>query len=325
MANLNQMKAAAAAQGASAPPDYPGGPDAWVADWYQNAVNAGSIQDASTPRTKGEATATDATTGSTPQGYKNTGTSSFADMIRAKAKAEGWSEDFERYSDAQIEAWKPSWDEQAGRFRSEGGGGALVEKPTECPEGTTLHGSKCVSWESLPYELGGGGGRGGGGAVAGAGGGAPAPTGRDRLQQALVDQYQGREGMFVGTPQGGQELTSGGIFWGQQAAGAAPAPASPVAAAISSGSGATPLSAGVTPAPSAANPKPEPAPTPAASFSTFNPNANLASATSELMQKSAGATQAPASATAALQASLQKKYPNPDQWWQKDAQSPFAI
>jgi len=162
MADLNQMKAAAAAQGATAPPEYPGGADAWVADWYQNAVNAGSLQGT---RTQGEATATDATTGSTPQGYKNTGTSTFADMIRKKSKDEGWSEDFERFSDAQIDAWQKYYDPSTGKFKSENdpSGAATYDKPAECPPGTTFHGSKCVSWDSLPEELGGTGGGGGGG------------------------------------------------------------------------------------------------------------------------------------------------------------------
>lgn len=164
-------KAAAAAQGAKAPEDYPGGPDQWAQDWYQNAVNAGSIQG---ERTKGELTATDETTGETPQGYKNTGTSAFADMIRKKAKDEGWSEDFERFSDAQIDAWQKYYDPSVGRFKSEHGGEGYFEKPSECPEGTTLHGSKCVSWDALPWELGGNLGAGGGGSAGqGGGGGSP--------------------------------------------------------------------------------------------------------------------------------------------------------
>lgn len=323
MADLNQMKAAAAAQGATAPPDYPGGPDAWVADWYQNAVNAGSVQ--GTP-TQGEATATDGTTGSTPQGRKNTGTSPFADMIRAKAKAEGWSEDFERFSDQQIEAWKPHYDETAGRFRSENDptGAATYDKPAECPEGTTFHGSKCVAWENLPRELGGGqaGGYTDWGAQGGQqGGGAAAPAaapGRDNLQQGLIDQYQGREGQFVGAGQGAEELSGGGVFWGQQPGAPGPpppGPTSPAAVAITSGSGATPLSAGVTPAGSSSSAA-APAPAP---LSAFSGGVNQIAGGLDKAVSSAGTIDQAPAGTTALKQSLAKQYADPNQWWQKGA------
>lgn len=88
--------------------------------------------------------------------------SQFSDMIRNKSRQEGWSEDFQRFSDAQLDAWQSSYDPASGRFRSEGGGGALVEKPTECPYGTTLHGSKCISWDQANAMFGGGYGPGAG-------------------------------------------------------------------------------------------------------------------------------------------------------------------
>ena len=79
---------------------------------------------------------------------------SFADMIRAAST--GQSEDFGRFSNEQILAWQSAYDPAASaaagrpQFRSEGGGGALVDKPTECPPGTTLHGSTCVEYGNLP-------------------------------------------------------------------------------------------------------------------------------------------------------------------------------
>lgn len=114
--------------------------------------------------------------------------SEFSDMIRNKSRQEGWSEDFQRFSDAQLDAWQPSWDAGAGRFRSEGGGGALVEKPTECPYGTTLHGSKCIPWEQANAMFGGG---------YGPGGGAQQP-----LQQAAMAWQQPQQGP-VAAPVGG--------------------------------------------------------------------------------------------------------------------------
>ena len=79
---------------------------------------------------------------------------SFADMIRQAST--GQSEDFGRFSNEQILAWQGAYDPLASalagrpQFRSEGGGGALVDKPTECPPGTTLHGSNCVAYANLP-------------------------------------------------------------------------------------------------------------------------------------------------------------------------------
>lgn len=158
MADLNTMKAAAASQGATAPPDYPGGPDAWVKDWYQNAVNAGSVKDESVTPAPGSPAAGEKVEGGGIM-HDVPGGSSFADMIRQKAKNEHWSEDFARFSDAQIEAWKKFYDPASGKFWSENDPehkyGSGFDKPAECPEGTTFHGSKCVSWDQLPPELGG--------------------------------------------------------------------------------------------------------------------------------------------------------------------------
>lgn len=316
MANLNQMKAAAAAQGATAPPDFPGGPDAWVQAWYQNAVNAGSIPG---ERTRGELTATDATTGATPQGYKNTGTSAFADMIRAKAKAEGWSEDFERYSDAQIEAWKSSWDPQAGRFRSEGGGGALVEKPTECPPGTTLHGSKCVSWEQLPWELGGQAGvpGGGGGGVGGPGGGGePAFDANDPLQARLLEMFSGREGAFQAATQPGVDLEGGGVWWSPQAGGAGVMEGGAVNPALAQAA----LTA-FTPAAPSQQPRPQAAP-PKSSYEAGGFTGGSAAASlmqaqpqAQPMGTSGGFEVGGVPGQQALTQAVQKRFTKPSQWW----------
>jgi hypothetical protein len=80
--------------------------------------------------------------------------SAFSDMIRAQSQ--GKSEDFQRFSNDQIDAWQSAYDPTSGGFRSEGGGGALVDKPTDCPYGTTLHGSKCISWDQANQMFGGG-------------------------------------------------------------------------------------------------------------------------------------------------------------------------
>jgi len=88
--------------------------------WFQNAQQAGAVQDT------GARKVDDATPGGmTP------------DKLRQKAKSEGWSEDFARFSDAQLTGWiNQYYDPQRGKFRSQhappgAGDWAYVEKPTE--------------------------------------------------------------------------------------------------------------------------------------------------------------------------------------------------
>lgn len=85
--------------------------------------------------------------------------------LRAYARQSGWSEDFDRFSDAQLAAWiGSSWDPSVNKFRNQFG--SVVEKPTDDVPGDPTYG---------PDASGGGGGGGGGGGY-GAGttyGGAP--------------------------------------------------------------------------------------------------------------------------------------------------------
>jgi len=145
------------------------------------------------------------------------------EQLRAKAKAEGWSEDFDRFDDAQLQRWLSSglYDPNTGKFRSENDptGAATYDKPAECPPGTTFHGSKCVGWDQLPYELGG---TGTSGPAGGQGQAAPLGSPTDPLQQKLMNLYQERGGMFAGQGAGGfgESLTGGGIFTGEGGQGA---------------------------------------------------------------------------------------------------------
>jgi len=88
--------------------------------WFANAVAAGAVNADGSP------------IGSiTPQ------------ALRAKAKAEGWSEDFARpeFTDAVLQGWIDKyWDAKAGKFRSARGAEGLWEKPTECPDGQSPSG-----------------------------------------------------------------------------------------------------------------------------------------------------------------------------------------
>lgn len=253
MADLNQMKAEAARQGATPPPDYPGGPDAWVQDWYANAKAAGSIPSERPANYAGpqdaEAQGYNYSAGVSGGSGWQPGQGITPQQLRQLSREQGWSEDFNRFSDAQLQAWiDQSWDPNSGRFRSEGGGGALVEKPTECPPGTTLHGSKCVSWNQLPFELGGTATSAPMGAQAAVQAGPAKQSTGDPLQDALIGMYQERGHIFGGSD-AGEALQSGGIWWGssgqplsmppaQQSAVATQTPAPPQPQApVSSGSG----------------------------------------------------------------------------------------
>lgn len=58
-------------------------------------------------------------------------------QLRAYSRAQGWSEDFERFSDAVLQDWiNCCWNVQARKFNSRRAGvEGLWEKPTECPAG----------------------------------------------------------------------------------------------------------------------------------------------------------------------------------------------
>lgn len=145
-------------------------------EWFKNAVNAGAIGNDGTMQSRqgsfggsyggqmaegGYSTNVSGGSGLTP------GMTPTPRQLRQYAKEQGWSEDFDRYSDAQLQAWlnQPQgskdgwWDPQAMRFHSNSGGG-LVDKPDESAPG-----------ETPAWAQGGGGGGGGGGNGGGGGGG----------------------------------------------------------------------------------------------------------------------------------------------------------
>lgn len=92
--------------------------------------------------------------------------------LRQHARNSGWSEDFERYSDAELAAWLRSgnWDPNQRMFRSEKrdrDGNRIpgfVQKPSEAPEGWTAWGAQgqAVRVNEIPGQgQQGGGGDGG--------------------------------------------------------------------------------------------------------------------------------------------------------------------
>ena len=312
MASVSQMQAEANRQGAKAPADYPGGEQAWLADWYANAKAAGSIP---SERADNYAGPNDAEAQghnysqnvSGSSGWKP-GQSITPQQLRQLAQEQNFSEDYNRYSDAQLQAWiDRSWDPQAGKFRSEHGQEGHFEKPTECAPGTTLHGSKCVSWDQLPGELGGGGGFHPGNAPGP--GGPAAPSGMqssgDPLQDALVALYQERGGMFGGSD-AGEALKGGGIWWGSQGAPLPMAPAAQAQAATQS------IAQNQAQAP-------QPAPQPQANTSTISqPNTG-----ENMLQKSLSSTLQAMPAPTRQVDPLVDQLRQTNKWWAGDRNSPL--
>jgi hypothetical protein len=71
--------------------------------------------------------------------------------LRLHSKQQGWQEDFDRFSDGQLQQWlNKYWDPSVGRFKSQHTGtSGTFEKPTECQEGWVPFGSK-ENVECLP-------------------------------------------------------------------------------------------------------------------------------------------------------------------------------
>jgi hypothetical protein len=144
--------------------------------WFQAAQQAGAVSPDGTRKGGGGDQGAGVNTGSGQGGMT-------PQKLRQKAKNEGWSEDFDRFSDELLQGWiTRSWDPNKGRFRSEHapqgatGDWAYVEKPTEGivdPQGVEWgpHGNKVgVNLSALglntlhgSVRTGGGGGGGGGG------------------------------------------------------------------------------------------------------------------------------------------------------------------
>jgi hypothetical protein len=131
----------------------------------------------------------------------------------------GKSEDFRRYSAAQVADWiNRKWDVAGGNFTNDFGD--VVEKPTE--SGPQSQAAGFATGERDAGRAGGGGG--GKPPVAAAPVEAPQDP-NDPLQARLLEMYQGGEGAFAGSRAKGQDLAGGGIWWGNGGANNAAIPA----------------------------------------------------------------------------------------------------
>ena len=273
MADLAGMKQLAASQGATAPPNYPGGPDQWVQDWYANAVKAGSInpnlgQSAATPGTQEQQQTAQQKSGtyaddSADAGNAKTG-DPYLDELRS-GKVAG-SEDWRRFSNAQLKAWQQYY-VGGGKFKN--AYGDIVDKPDDVGPNTPAGYNGTGD-----YIGGGGGGQANAGPSGTAAAAAPATPDYynpdDPLQAKLMELMQSGGGNMAGI-NAGSFTQGGGAMWST--------PSTP--------GGAT------TPTATAATQPSTPSPAPAPSTPSSGPgNAALMSATLNAFatpQTSAGA------------------------------------
>lgn len=85
-------------------------------------------------------------------------------QAQTHAAGRGWSEDFQRFQDADLQRWAEYYDPATGKYRSSRGAEGYFEKPTECPDGMVPSGPNETD-PCVPM-----GGAGGGGGYGGAGG-----------------------------------------------------------------------------------------------------------------------------------------------------------
>jgi hypothetical protein len=243
--------------------------DSWggsdlMEDWFKNAQAAGAVSPDGTRRGGGGDQGAGVNTGSGAGGMT-------PQKLRQKARAEGWSEDFQRYSDELLEGWiSRSWDPRKGKFRSEhappgaSGDWVYVEKPTEGivdpSSGTEWgpHGTRTgVNLSALGLNtLGGsvrtGGGTGGGKGVATPGAPAGPAIDDSYLQNKLVELFERQGGIFGerNTDDYGVRLGGGGI-WSAAAPGAAAPPP------VTAGPSPSPIVNAMAKAPMFQPPKPQ--------------------------------------------------------------------
>lgn len=209
-------------------------------------------------------------------------------------------------------AWDDKYDASCPPNRPyRGRTGTCEEGPDNCPEGTTLHGSKCISNEQANQLFGGGYGGQPQGGQQGQSAGGPAAPGLDpndpnsALQDALVALYQERGGMFGGSD-AGEALKGGGIWWGSQGAPLPMAPATQAQAATQS------IAQNQAQAP-------QPAPQPQANTSTISqPNTG-----ENMLQKSLSSTLQAMPAPTRQVDPLVDQLRQTNKWWAGDRNSPL--
>jgi len=202
--------------GATPPPDYPGGPDAWVMDWFNAGINAG---DPRLLKAAGLWTGAEGMGGddkNAEQGMRSDYMQSapYTEWLGKRkptpSELRRWaadtkrSEDYARFSDAQLAAWLPKWDVQAGVFKNDFGD--PVDKPTESGPQSHTAGAATGQKGVGPQAAGAGGGG------AGGGGKAPKDVNADWMGTINPNLQQRLEQMFTkeGDPMNNQAIALGG-------------------------------------------------------------------------------------------------------------------
>lgn len=263
----------------------------------------------------------------------------FGDIMSGAAKAgKTQSEDYARFQQGDFDRWKNFLDTSCPPdkpFKSSRGAGGCYEKPTECPDGQGPSGPNetdpCTTTgysTPNPWEQQGGGA---GNNAPAAGGDQPGSSGNP-LQDALINLYQEKGGMFAGSdPNGfGESLTGGGIWTG--AGGQAPvnpalAQATLTAFTPKAPSQMAPAGGGTFSDPyEAAKQHGTYVPPTTSGFAGAVENTGVTgkgSAATPIAQPSTAGVAAPPGGSA-LQQSLTNKYKDPNAWWMQNA-GPKAV
>lgn len=189
--------------------------DEWVMDWFQNAINAG---DPAAIKAAGGGSTEEGQEGAIlPTGKEEPTAAWFGKRKPTPAELKtyyaetGKSEDFARFSAAQVAKWiNDKWDVANGYFTNDYGD--IVEKPTES-------GPKSKAAGAATGEKGGGtGGGGGGGGGKGSKGGKMGDWAADNsvnpeLQARLLSIFEQGGGYFDPKQRAGLSLQGGGMVW----------------------------------------------------------------------------------------------------------------
>jgi hypothetical protein len=231
-------------------------------------------------------------------------------IAEVRASGQGKSEDYARFTDADLLSWKKYY-QGGGKFKNDYGD--IVDKPDE--RGPNTPGNRNGTGDQGDY------GRGWNNSSLDSEGPATstptaptdAPQGpNDPLQARLLEMYQGGEGAFAGSRSAGQDLAGGGVWWsGQNAPADVPTGVSPALAQAA-------MTAFTPSAPSAQgggftgnNQQPQPqAPVQSAVAPQVASTQPASSATPARIPEPA----APTGANPLVDA-VQRRYRDPNSWW----------
>lgn len=211
-------------------------PDAWALEWLQNAISAGdpeAIKAAGGGDTEeGQAGAILPTGREEPTAAWLGKRKPTPAELKTYYAETGKSEDFKRFSAAQVAKWiNDKWDVSGGYFTNDYGD--IVEKPTE--SGPKSHAAGAATGEKNSGGGGGGGGSGKGGKGGKLGEWAADNSVNPDLQAQLLSIFEQGGGYFDPKQRAGVALQGGGMVWRDPETATPAQPATPAPATTTPG------------------------------------------------------------------------------------------